>query len=202
VPVSRLYDGGRSDGVGTWCEYRPLCGWVLWRRVLSWSLGVGGGFVWMLTLAYCSRNGIDGGLCGVNLCALFEIWVVCFCVSMGVQGVGYCPVPVPVRCGTLVVGQSCTGGVLCCGNVADSRVPVLYRYGTVRYVVGEDFGTLRAGSGSTGTGAVCVRFRLSLDGSEWDSIVPVRCVGVPAWYCCGLVAILVSFFGWESLVCV
>ncbi len=118
----------------------------------------------------------------MNLCALFEIWVVCFCVSMGVWGVGYCPVPVPVRCGTLVVGQSCTGGVLWCGNVADSTgtVPVPYRYDTVRYRVGKNFVTLGAGSGSTGAGAIYGRFWLSLDDSERYSIV--RCVGVYDWY--------------------
>ena len=79
-------------------------------------------------------------------------------------------------------------------------MPVPYRYDTVRYRVGKDFGTLRDGSNSTGAGAIYVRFWLSLDDSEWYSIV--RCVGVHDWYCCGLVAIIVSFFGWESLVCV
>ena len=161
---------------------------------------MGGGFVWMLTLAYCSRYGEDGGLCGVGVCPLFEIRVVCFCYSMGVWGVGCCPVPVPVWCGTSAVRQSCTGGALWCGNVAGGTVPVPYRYDTVRYRVGKDFGTLRAGSGSTGAGAIYVRFWLSLDDSEWYSIV--RCIEVHDWYCCGLIAILVSFFGWGSLVCV
>ena len=89
------------------------------------------------------------------------------------------------------MGQSCTGGVLWCGNVAGGTVPVPYRYDTVRYKVGKDFGTLRAGSGSTGVW-------LSLDDSEWYSIVPVRCVEVHDWYCFGLIALLVSLFGWES----
>ena len=113
----------------------------------------------MLTPKYWSRYGGVGILCGESVWPLLAIWVVCFCVSMGVWGVGYCPVPVPVRCGTLVVRQSCTGGVLWCGNVAGGTVPVPYRYDTVRYRVGKDFGTLRAGSGSTGAGTVLYMYR-------------------------------------------
>ncbi len=92
-----------------------------------------------------------------------------------------------------------------CGNIAGGTVPVPYRYDTVRYMVGKDFGTLRAGCGNasgtgTGAGTIYVPFWLAMDDSEWYSIV--RCVEVHDWYCCGLIALLVSLFGRESLVCV
>ncbi len=42
VLVSMLWERARCDGVGVACE-RPRCGWLVWVRVLSLRLVVGGG---------------------------------------------------------------------------------------------------------------------------------------------------------------
>jgi hypothetical protein len=85
----------------------------------------------MLTPKYWSMYGGVGILCGESVWPLLAIWVVCFCVSTGVWGVGNCPVPVLVRYGTFVVRRSGTGGTLLYGiGVASGAVPVPYRYGT------------------------------------------------------------------------
>ncbi len=44
VLVGKLCEGGESVGVGMACE-SPRCGWLVWGRVPSCSLGVGGRFV-------------------------------------------------------------------------------------------------------------------------------------------------------------
>jgi len=87
----------------------------------------------MLTPKYWSMYGGVGILCGESVWPLLAIWVVCFCVSTGVWGVGNCPVPVLVRYGTFVVRRSGTGGTLLYVIfVASGTVPVRYRYGKVQ----------------------------------------------------------------------
>ena len=96
----------------------------------------------MVTPTHWSRYVGDGILCGVSVWPRLAIWVVCFCVSTAVWGVGNCLVPVLVRYGTFVVRRSGTGGTLLHGiGVASGAVPVPYRYGTgtVRYIFGMDF---------------------------------------------------------------
>ena len=80
----------------------------------------------------CARCGGGGCLLEIGVRSVIKMYVVCFCVVIGVWGVGSCPVPVLVRYGTLVVGRNVTCGAFCCGNVAGGAVPVPYRYCIVR----------------------------------------------------------------------
>ena len=114
--------------------------------------------------------------------SLIKMYVVCFCVVIGVWGVGSCPVPALVRYGTLVVGRNVTCGAFCCGNVAGGAVPVPYRYCMVRYWIGAAVGTLWIGIGNasgTGAGVVPVPYGLAVGGSGWGNIV--RCGKVHWW---------------------
>jgi hypothetical protein len=137
----------------------------------------------------------DGCLFGVGVRSLIKISVVCFCVVIGVWGVGSFPVPVLVRYGTLVVGRNGTCGALCCGNVAGGAVPVPYRYCMVRYGIGVAIGMLWIGIGNASgisAGVVPAQYGLAVGGSGWGTIV--RCGKVHLWSSCGLAAILVLFF--------
>jgi hypothetical protein len=130
VLVSLLWEDTRCGNVGVACKC-PRCGWLVWVRVLSLQVVVGDEFVWLfLTVAISSCSGL-GCLLEVGSRSLNKESAVCFCVVMGVWGVGSCPVPVLVRYGVLVVGKDGTCGALCC-SCSGGSVPVSYRYCIVR----------------------------------------------------------------------